>query len=276
MIAFTMTHLSVIALRYRERSLARPFVVPFNIRFRGALLPLPAVLGAAATVLIWALMVATHPAGRILGFAWMAGGVLLYVLHRRSAGDPLLRQPQEARLPSTTLSDVDYERILVPVVGTRLSDEMMVLGCQLAAEKGAIIDIVYAVEVPMQLPLDAPLVEERRRGRHVLDTAMAVAREFNVEAWPHLVAARQSGRAIIDTAEEWNADVIIIGAVKKRRVDDRLFGDAVTYVLRHAPGEVLVNLVPADYPMQGSADEIEAELIATAPETGSRTDVERK
>jgi APA family basic amino acid/polyamine antiporter len=276
MLAFTMTHLSVIALRYRERALSRPFVVPFNIRFRGALLPLPAVFGAAATALIWVLMVATHPAGRMVGFAWMAGGLLLYVLHRRSAGTPLLRQPQETRLPSTALVDVDYERILVPVVGTRLSDEMMVLGCQLAAEKGATIDVVYVVEVPMQLPLDAPLAEERLRGRQVLDAAMAVAREFSVEAWPHLVTARQSGRAIVDKAEEWNADVIIVGAVKKRRVDDRLFGDSVTYVLRHAPGEVLVNLVPADYPMQGSAAEIEAERVAKALEPGSRADVERK
>jgi K+-sensing histidine kinase KdpD len=103
-----------------------------------------------------------------------------------------------------------------------------------------------------------------------------VAREFSVEAWPHLVTARQSGRAIVDKAEEWNADVIIVGAVKKRRVDDRLFGDSVTYVLRHAPGEVLVNLVPADYPMQGSAAEIEAERVAKALEPGSRADVERK
>jgi len=276
MLAFTITHLSVIALRYHERALARPFVVPFNIRFHGALLPLPAVFGAAATALIWALMVATHPAGRIVGFAWMAGGLSLYVLHRRSAGHPLLRQPQETRLPSTALVDVDYERILVPVVGTRLSDEMMVLGCQLAAEKGATIDAVYVVEVPMQLPLDAPLTQERLRGQQVLDAAMAVAREFSVEAWPHLVMARQSGRAIVDKAEEWNADVVIVGAVKKRRVDDRLFGDSVTYVLRHAPREVLVNLVPADYPMQGSAAEMEADRSTTAPETGSPADVERK
>ncbi|MCX6363307.1 MAG: universal stress protein, partial [Actinobacteria bacterium] len=276
MLAYTMTHLSVIALRYRERTLSRPFVVPFNVRFRGALLPLPAVLGAAATALIWVIMVATHPAGRIVGFAWMAAGLVVYVLHRRSARQPLLRQPQETRLPSTALSDVDYDRILVPVDGTRLSDEMMVLGCQLAADKGATIDIVQVIEVPMHLPLDAPLPEERRRGQKLLDAAMAVAREFGVDAWPHLVTARQSGRAIVDTAEDWHADVIIVGAVKKRRVDDRLFGDSVTYVLRHAPGEVLVNLVPADYEMQGSAAEIEAEHIATTPETGSRVDVERK
>jgi len=51
-IAFTLTHLSVIALRYRERSLSRPFVVPLAIRVRGVLLPLPAVLGATVCLAV--------------------------------------------------------------------------------------------------------------------------------------------------------------------------------------------------------------------------------
>ena len=129
----------------------------------------------------------------------------------------MLRQPHEMALPAAALSDVDYDRILVPVVGTRLSDEMMVLGCQLATEKNAVIDLVYVVEVPMQMPLDATLPNKRQRGRHVLDAAMAVAREFGVEAWPHLVSARTPGRAIVDAAEEWDSDVVILGAVRTQR-----------------------------------------------------------
>ena len=70
--------------------------------------------------------------------------------------------------------------------------------------------------------------DERARGRHVLDAALAVAREFGVEAWPHLVASRTVGRAIVDTAQEWNADVVIIGAVRKRRLDDRVLGDSTS------------------------------------------------
>ena len=263
MIAFTLTHLSVIALRYRERSLPRPFVVPLNIRWRGALLPVPAVAGAAATAVIWVIMVATHPGGRILGFAWMAAGLVLYVAYRRRIGRALLRQPQETQLPSAALSDIDYERILVPVTGTRLSDEMMVLACQLATEKGATIDAVYVVEVPMNLPLDASMERERLRGRAVLDAAMVVAGEFGVEAWPHLVAARRAGRAIVETAEEWSCDVVVMGAPRKQRADARIVGGTVDYVMRHAPGEVLLNLVPHDYPMEGSAAESTGDVDET-------------
>ena len=192
----------------------------------------------------------------------------MYVVHRRQARLPLGRQPEQRRLPSAALADVDYERILVPVDGTRLTDEMMVLGCQLAADKGATIDAVYVVEVPMNLPLDATMPEERERGRRVLDAALAVAQEFGVEAWPHLVASRTVGRAVVQTAEEWNADVVIMGAVRRRRLDDRVLDDSTTHVLRHAPGEVLLNYVPEDYPMLGSGAEIDEGPATPAGVTG--------
>jgi APA family basic amino acid/polyamine antiporter len=261
-LAFTMANASVVALRYEEPSISRPFAIPFSVRYRGVPLPIPAVAGALAMAVVWLLMVVTHWAGAVVGFAWIGAGLVLYVVHRRRAGYALLTQPRETALPAAALSDVDYDRILVPVVGTRLSDEMMVLGCQLAAEKDAVIDVLYVLEIPMNLPLDASLPLGRARGKHVLDTAMAVAREFGVEAWPHLVSARSPGRAIVNTASEWNSDVIIMGEVRRPRADGRLVGDTVAHVMRQARAEVLLNLVGEDYPMQGSAAEFDAELAA--------------
>ena len=107
----------------------------------------------------------------------------------------------------------------------------------------------------MNLPMDAPMARERERGRRVLDVAMAVAAEFGVEAWPHLIPARRAGRAIVETAEEWDCDVVVIGSPRKLRSDARLVGATVEYVMRNAPGEVLLNLVPHDYPMESSVDQ---------------------
>jgi APA family basic amino acid/polyamine antiporter len=261
-LAFTLANASIVALRYREPAISRPFVIPFNLTVRGIPLPVPAVVGAVTMAIVWVLMVATHTTGAIVGFAWLAVGLVLYAAYRRSAGYALLTQPREAALPAAALSDVDYDRILVPVQGTRLSDEMMVLACQLAADKDAVIDALYVLEVPMNLPLDASLPDGRARGKHVLDTAIAVAREFGVEAWPHLVSARSPGRAIEETAREWNADVIIMGAVRRQRADGRLVGDTVAHVMRRARAEVLLNLVPDDYPMPGSAAQYDAEQAA--------------
>jgi APA family basic amino acid/polyamine antiporter len=266
-LAFTAANASIVALRYKEPSISRPFAIPFSVRYRGVPLPVPAVVGAVAMAAVWVLMVITHGVGAVVGFAWLGAGLVLYAAYRRGKGYALLTQPREAAVPAASLSDVDYDRILVPVVGTRLSDEMMVLGCQLAAEKDAVIDVLYVLEVPMNLPLDASLPEGRARGKHVLDTAIAVAREFGVEAWPHLVSARSPGRAIVDTAREWDADVIIMGAVRRYRADGKLVGDTVAHVMRQARAEVLLNLVGEDYPLQGSAAEYDAEQAAAKAAT---------
>ncbi len=68
-------------------------------------------------------------------------------------------------LPVTAASDIEYDQILVPITDSRLGTEMMVLACQLAREKESAVDALYVIEVPMNLPLDARLVKERRRGR---------------------------------------------------------------------------------------------------------------
>ena len=45
-LAFTLANASVVALRYREPAISRPFVIPFNVRVRGVPLPIPAIVGA--------------------------------------------------------------------------------------------------------------------------------------------------------------------------------------------------------------------------------------
>ena len=46
-LAFTLANASIVALRYREPAISRPFVIPFNVRVRGIPLPVPAIVGAA-------------------------------------------------------------------------------------------------------------------------------------------------------------------------------------------------------------------------------------
>jgi APA family basic amino acid/polyamine antiporter len=264
MISFTIVHVSVVALRYKEPRLTRPYRVPLSIRVAGGRLPVLSVLGALGTVAIWLAVVATHPYGRVVGLSWMVVGLVAYVTYRRRLGYSLLQPVAIPKLPSTAVADIDYAQILVPIVGSRLTDEMMVLACQLAAEKGASIDAVYVIEVPMSLPLDTPLAAERQRANKMLEMAAIIAAEFNVSMRGHVLVARQAGRAIVELATQRRSQVIIMGAVRKHRIGERIFGDSVTHVLQHAPCEVIVNLVPSEYPMRGSAAEAEASLQAVS------------
>ena len=51
----------------------------------------------------------------------------------------------------------------------------------------------------------------------------------------------------------------MLGTTRKRRVGNLTFGRTTDFVLDHSPCEVLLNLVPRDYPTGGSSvvDELE-------------------
>jgi basic amino acid/polyamine antiporter, APA family len=255
MISFTAAHVSVVVLRFKEPALARPFRTPLSIPLRGRSLPLLSVIGGLGTFTVWCVVVATHAEGRLIGFSWMAIGFAVYVLYRRAKGYSLTRTVEKVVVPPSMQADIDYDQILVPIVGSRISDEMMVLACQLATEKKSSIDALFVIEVPLHLPLDAPLVQERARADRVLKAAAVIATQFKVQLTPVVVTARNTGRAIVDEADRRRSEVIVLGAVRKRRIADRVFGTTVDYVLQHAPCEVLVNLVPRDYPTEGSGDD---------------------
>ncbi|HJW70782.1 MAG TPA: APC family permease, partial [Candidatus Binatia bacterium] len=88
--AFTAAQLAVIKLRFSEPELPRPYRAPANVRIRGVEVPLPAIVGAAATFAIWVIALATHPGARYGGPAWLAAGVVVYFLVRRGRGEGLL------------------------------------------------------------------------------------------------------------------------------------------------------------------------------------------
>jgi len=255
MISFTVAHVSVIALRYSEPDVPRPFRTPLNIRFRGGSLPILSVLGGLGTFTVWCVVVATHAEGRLIGFAWMGIGITLYVIYRKANGYSLTRTIEQVVVPESMQTDVDYDQILVPIVGTRISDEMMVLACQLATEKKSAIDGLYVIEVPLNLPLDARLVNERQKADRVLRAAAAIASQFKVKFTPHIVTARQAGRAIVEEAMGRRSEVIILGTTRKRRIAGAVFGHTTDYVFDNAPCEVLVNLVPREYPTGGSSSD---------------------
>ncbi len=252
MISFTVAHVSVVWLRHKEPDYPRPFRTPLNIRVGKMSVPVLAVVGGLGTFTVWCVVVATHPFGRTIGFIWMGAGLLMYVVYRKAKGYSLTKTLEKVVVPESMQADIDYHQILVPIVGSRISDEMMVLACQLATEKNSSIVGMYVIEVPLNLPLEARLVNERAKADKILKSAGVIAQTFKVRFTPHIVTARQAGRAIVEEAELRRSEVIILGTARKRRIGDLVFGRTTDYVIDHAPCEVLLNLVPKSYMPEGS------------------------
>jgi APA family basic amino acid/polyamine antiporter len=82
-LAYTAAHASIIALRIKEPNLPRPFKIPLNIRIKGREIPVTAVLGGLATFATWFMVIYTHAIGRIVGFSWLAIGLLVFFIYQR-------------------------------------------------------------------------------------------------------------------------------------------------------------------------------------------------
>jgi basic amino acid/polyamine antiporter, APA family len=265
MIAFTLAHLAVIALRFRESDRPSAFRVPFSIPVRGARVPLPAVFGALFSILVWLSIVIYHEGARVVGIVWMAAGITLYVVYRRGQGKSLTRRftiPAEALQESAA---AEYGSILVPVFGEELDDDIVGTAGRLAAsegeeeEGGAVLEALFVFEIPMSLPIDARVPEERvREAKRVLARAKEVGEEYaGVEVATAMVRGRTAGQAIVSEARRRGVEAIVLGAEEpsrlrggailggRGRVRDRFVGDTTRYVIEKAPCKVILTAPPA-------------------------------
>jgi APA family basic amino acid/polyamine antiporter len=248
LLAFTAAQLAVIQLRRTEPDRRRPFKVPFNVRVRGVEVPIPSVVGAAATFAIWIVAMATHPAARYAGPAWLAVGLVVYLVVRRERGTGLLEHVTST--DEQVVPEVTFTSILVPMKLGDIGEEMVATAVKLAQERGSHVEALHVIKVPLELPLDAALEQEEWRAAESIDEAKALGADHGVEVRGTIVRARSIGDAIVKEAERTGADLIVLGSAPRWRRQSRFFSPTVDYVLKKAPSEVLIVAFP-----QGVLDE---------------------
>jgi APA family basic amino acid/polyamine antiporter len=257
--------LSVIALRFRERDRPSAFRVPLSVPIRGARVPIPAVFGALFAISVWISVVTFHEGARVIGTVWMAAGITLYVVYRRAQGKSLT---QRFTIPAEALQEgggAQYGSILVPVFGEELDDDIVGTAGRLAAsaseeeEGGAVLEALYVFEIPMSLPIDARVSDERvQEAKRVLARAKEVGEEYaGVEVATAMVRGRSVGQAIVSEARRRGVEAIVVGAEEpsrlrggailggRGRARDRFVGDTTRYVVEKAPCKVILTAPPA-------------------------------
>jgi APA family basic amino acid/polyamine antiporter len=241
MLSFTVAHASLIAIRYRTRDEEVLFRPRPNVQIRGVSWPLFAILGGLATGIAWLVVVIQDAPTRYAGLAWLAFGFLIYWTYRRHVHAPL-EQTVRAPVAMGPALALEYRNILVPMGDDPESEEAVDLACRLATERGGTITALHVIEVPLELPLNAPTPEQERIADDLLDEARAIGDSYNVRVIPRLVRARSFGRAIVEEAERRNAEIIVVGADRRDRGlrGRQVFSDIVDYTLKHAPCRVMV------------------------------------
>ena len=131
-------------------------------------------------------------------------------------------------------------KILVAVGGQKVDEETVRLAVRLARDRGGKIYGVHIIEVNRSLPLSAPVEHLVQRGEAVLEEVEQLAAEAEMQVETEMVQARDTGPAIVGEAEEWGADIIVMGLPYKRRFGEFFLGKTVPYVLKNASCRVVL------------------------------------
>jgi APA family basic amino acid/polyamine antiporter len=266
MLAISIAHLSLIRLRFTDPERDRPYRVPFGVRWRGAEVPLPAILGLFLALVALSAIVLLHGGALFVGGGWMIFGIAAYAIYRKGVEGISLTDRVE--VPEQALQkqipDVELESVLVPVFGEGLDDEIVSTAGRLAdsdpleGESRPRLELLYVIKLPLSVPLEDPPPEAKvAEAERALDRAMEVAEEYpSVETVRSWVAARSEGEAIVEQATLREVEAIVIGGEPPTRIRGGAvlggvrgakpaeIGPVTEYVLRNAPCKVLLTAPP--------------------------------
>jgi len=265
-LAIAIAHLSIVRLRFTQPDRERPFRVPLNVTIRGRQVPVPALLGAALMLLLWVAVIALRSKARWVGGGWMVFGLIAFVIYRRYVEQTPLTQ--RVTVPAEALRkqvrEAEYGSILVPIFGTPLDDDIVGTAGRLAdaadepGERPPRLDVIYVLERPLTVPLDAPPPEhELHAAQRALARAKEVGEEYeSVQVETRIVPARSVGAGIVDEARRRRVELIVMGGEPPTRVRGGAIlggiggtrppeiGSVTEYVLRKAPCRVLLTAPP--------------------------------
>ena len=116
--------------------------------------------------------------------------------------------------------------------------------CSLAKRNRGKVHVVHVIEVKRSLPLDAELVSEAQKGEDILMQAEAAAKRQDFEVEGDLLQARDAGHAIVDEANERQADAIVLGVPFRKPFGEFELGRVPSHVLKSAACQVVLLRMP--------------------------------
>lgn len=141
-----------------------------------------------------------------------------------------------------------YQRIFVPVDGSDTADLALQEAIKVACDQHAQIRLGYVVEEVMPWTgegfVDTAALEDdlAEYGKKVLAKAEEAVRNAGVAVETALLKAggQRIAKVIIEEADRWPADLIVIGTHGRRGFDQLIFGSVAIGVIRMATHPILL------------------------------------
>lgn len=142
-----------------------------------------------------------------------------------------------------------YSRILVPVDGSSCSQKGLTEALKLAIPLKARIKLIHVVNELIMEPALAPseyfgrlLQSMRATGQAILSEAQVSARQQGADVEVELLETigGRASESIVAAAEQWRADLIVMGTHGRRGISRLAMGSDAELVVRSTPVPVLL------------------------------------
>jgi basic amino acid/polyamine antiporter, APA family len=238
MLSFTIAHVAVIQLRRRNSTGERLWKPPLNFQAFGVELPLTAVLGGLGTFAAWIVVMALNPRTLAVGLGWMALGIAVYVLYRRSQRLPLTETVKVVTPEPLGVEEIEYRSVLVGFEDDEsFSEEMVATAIKLASRRRRGVHVHSMLTVPTHLPLDADMSEREAEAQSKVEQARLIGGQ-RVTGHVERVRPGQAGYSIAGEAKLINAAAVVVGL--RYRNGKPLYNKTLETVLGERPCRVIV------------------------------------
>jgi APA family basic amino acid/polyamine antiporter len=259
MLSFTIAHAAIIRLRLVAPDQPRPYRGPGNLRLAGRDLPLFAIVGGTATAGAFVATVVLNPDVAIAGFTWLALGMVVYPLYRRSQGLDLASTHKVAIVEPVVDHEAEYDSVLVYVGDETYDEQTIATATKIAARKRRGIHVLVTIIVPNSLEIDAAMPAAEAGADSIIEQAKLQGGGRVSGHWEK-VRAGQAGRRIIEEAQDMRAAAVVM-TLPRRIAGTSVFGKTVETVLAERPCRVIIESRPPTQP-RGLPEAARARLTA--------------
>lgn len=129
--------------------------------------------------------------------------------------------------------------IVVAITGTDLDTELLSLAGNIGKAKKANVFVVYGIEVPRKLAIDAEMPEETSTASQALERATQVAEQMHVHVEPEIVQSRNFGQSLVEEVRAHDCSLVILGLPYHVGMGGHFdLSETADYVLKNAPCRV--------------------------------------
>jgi APA family basic amino acid/polyamine antiporter len=209
-----------------------------NVKVGKASFPLTAIFGGIGTFAAWLVVMALNPRTLGIGMAWLAIGIVVYVLYRRHHELPLTKTVKVLLPEPLGVEEIEYKSVIVAFPADQpFSEEVMATAAKLTSHRRRGIHITALLTVPTHLPLESSMAEEEKEAQSKIERAKLIA-GMRVSGRVERVRPGQEGYFLARQARTSKAAAIVIGLNSRRGVPQ--YGKTLETVLRERPCRVIV------------------------------------